>query len=251
LDEHRGAFVPAVWYLDPKYKDKVDLKQCWFPGFHGEVGGGVAGPVDRNHLAIDDITLAWMCDQIDGLLTFDEEASINILGEIKESVKWGVLRESDPSGGIWNLSVAGGNSVLRTPGSYHKRQAQKTLKSDGYTTNETMHPSIKLLIDEPSANYFPPALDSRKYLRMVKTPRWKFVDKSKSGQGAIWTQPSTKPGKDVIEIKEHIIRERPDRNNFEAKLLPVAVQDMLHRRNLEEFDKMYQSQSSLDHEESF
>ncbi|PMD19920.1 hypothetical protein NA56DRAFT_574685, partial [Hyaloscypha hepaticicola] len=71
LDEHRGAFTPAIWYLEPKFKDKVNLKQCWFPGYHGEVGGGVAGPLGRNRLAIEDITLAWMCDQVDGLLTFD------------------------------------------------------------------------------------------------------------------------------------------------------------------------------------
>jgi len=250
LDEHRGAFVPAIWYLDPQFKDKIDLKQCWFPGFHGEVGGGVVGPVGRNHLAVEDITLAWMCDQIDGLLTFDVEASKNILGEIKENVKWGLSRESDPSGGIWNLSVAGGNSILRTPGSYHNRQAPKTSNSEGYTTNETMHPSIKLLIDNPEAKYFPPALDSRTSMKMVKTPKWKFIDKSESGQGASWTRPCKKPEKAVIEIKEHVIRERPGRNNFEAKLLPVAVQDMLHRRNLEEFEKMYQSQSSLDYEES-
>ena len=214
------------------------------------MGGGVVGPVGRNHLAVEDITLAWMCDQIDGLLTFDVEASKNILGEIKENVKWGLSRESDPSGGIWNLSVAGGNSILRTPGSYHNRQAPKTSNSEGYTTNETMHPSIKLLIDNPEAKYFPPALDSRTSMKMVKTPKWKFIDKSESGQGASWTRPCKKPEKAVIEIKEHVIRERPGRNNFEAKLLPVAVQDMLHRRNLEEFEKMYQSQSSLDYEES-
>ena len=249
LDEHRGAFVPAIWYLEPDFKDKVDLKQCWFPGFHGEVGGGVAGPVGRNHLAVEDVTLAWMCDQIDGILTFDEEASKNIMGEIKENVKWALSRESDPSGGIWNLSVAGGNSVLRTPGSYSKGHT-RTLNPERYTTNETMHPSIKLLIDNPEAKYFPPALDSRTSLKMLKLPKWKFIDQSESGEGASWIRPSTKSGKAVIEIKEHVIRERPDRNNFEARLLPVAVQDMLHRRNLEEFDKMYQSQTSLDYEES-
>jgi Uncharacterized alpha/beta hydrolase domain (DUF2235) len=250
LDEHRGAFSPAIWYLEPKFKDKVDLKQCWFPGFHGEVGGGVAGPLGRTYLAIEDITLAWMCDQVDGLLTFDDKVSRNILGEIKENVKWGVARENDPTGFLYNLSVAGGSLLLRAPGSYHKGTAHKKTKSEEYTTNETMHPSIKLLIDQPGANYFPAALDSRTTLKMVKIPRWSFIDKSISGQGAFWTRPCTTPGKAAIEVKEHIIKERPDRNNFEAKLLPVAVQDMLYRRNLEEFDKMYQSQSSLDREES-
>lgn len=245
LDEHRGAFIPAIWYLEPKFKDKVDLKQCWFPGFHGEVGGGVAGPLGRNRLAIEDITLAWMCDQVDGLLTFDEEASRNILGEIKGNVKWGVTRENDPTDFLWKLSVAGGSLLLRTPGSYHRGLARKTSKVEEYTTNETMHPSVKLLIDDPGANYFPAALDSRTTLKMAKIPKWKFIDKSESGQGALWTRLCTKAGKDAIEVKEHVIKERPDMNNFEVKLLPIAVQDMLYRRNLEDFDKMFQSQSSL------
>jgi hypothetical protein len=227
--------------LEPKFKDKVDLKQCWFPGFHGDVGGGYAGPVERNHLAIEDITLAWMCDQVDGLLAFDEEESRNILGEIKEKVEWGVTMEKDPTGFLYTLGVAG-SSISRTPGAYHKVLANKALKpDDDYTTNETMHPSIKLLIDDPDANYFPKALDARTTLKMVTTPRWKFIDYSKSGQGAFWQRPAVqsklgraKTTRRELNIKEHVIKERNDGNNFEAKLLPVAVRDMLYRRNREE-----------------
>jgi Uncharacterized alpha/beta hydrolase domain (DUF2235) len=248
IDEHRGAFTPTIWYLEPKFKGKVDLKQCWFPGFHGDVGGGVAGPVGRNHLAIEDITLAWMCDHVDGILTFDEEESRNILGEIKENVEWGVTMEKDPTGFLYTLGVAG-SSIPRTPGSYHKVLANRVSKSDGdNTTNETMHPSIKLLIDDPEVNYFPKALDARTTLNMVTTPRWKFVDYSESGWGAVWTRPSVKqrsgklltarPAQQEISIKEHVIKECNDRNNFEAKLLPVAVRDMLYRRNREELDHL-------------
>jgi hypothetical protein len=196
---------------------------------------------------VEDITLAWMCDQVDGLLTFDEEESRNILGEMKENVKWSVMRESDPTGGFWNLSVAGGSVLQRTPGSYHKSTADTSKKAE-FTTNETIHPSVKLLIDNLEGDYFPLGLESTTTLKMVKIPRWKFVDKSGSGQGAVWTRPTvlSKSGKSTIEVKEHVIRERPDGNNFEAKLLPVAVQDMLNRRNLEEFDKMYQSSFNCD-----
>jgi hypothetical protein len=232
LDEPRGAFTPAIWYLEPKFKDKVDLKQCWFSGFHGEVGGGVAEPLGRHHLAIEDITLAWMCDQVDGLLTFDEQVSRNVLGEIKENVKWGVTRENDPTGGIWNLSVAGGRFVLRTPGSYHKEPTYKTSAPE---------------VDIPEANYFPAALNARTNSNQLKIPKWNFIDKSESGEGGFWERPAV-PGMTSIAIKEHVIKERPDRNNFEARLLPVRVQDMLYRRNLEEFDKMYAS--STDFEES-
>ena len=248
LDEHRGAFTPAIWYLEPKFKDKVNLKQCWFPGYHGEVGGGVAEPLGRSHLAIEDITLAWMCDQVDGLLTFDWNVSRNVLGEIRENVKWGVTREDDPSGGIWNLSVAGGRSLRRTPGSYHKKPNHKRWKSRReYTTNETIHPSVKLLVNVPEANYFPLGLDCGTTWKMLRIPRWNYIDKSDTGEGGFWTR-SAVLGKPSITIKEHVVRERPDKINFEAKLLPVAVQDMLHRRNLAEYDKMYAS--SADYEES-
>lgn len=225
----------------------MDLKQCWFPGYHGEVGGGVAGPAGRNYLAVEDVTLAWMCDQVDGLITFDEEESRNILGEVEENVKWSLWRESDPTGGIWNLSVAGGSVQQRAPGSYHQ-SLPGALKTEQITTNETIHPSAKLLIDDSKGTYFPLGLDSRTTLKMIKVPRWKFVDKSDSGQGAVWTRPAVhaKSGKGMIEVREHVIKERLDRNNFEAKLLPVAVQDMLYRRNLDEFDKMYQSSFNCD-----
>jgi len=249
IDEHRGAFTPSIWYLEPKFRGKVDLKQCWFPGFHGDVGGGVAGPLGRNHLAIEDITLAWMCDQVDGLLTFDEEESRNILGEIKEKVEWGVTMEKDPTGFLYTLGVAG-SSISRTPGSYHKVHANKTLTADDdYTTNETIHPSIKLLIEDPEANYFPKALDARTTLNMVKIPRWKFVDNSECGQGALWRRPAGqnklgKTSRAELDIKEHVIKEWKGRNNFEARLLPVAVRDKLYWRNRDELDNVHQKSSA-------
>jgi hypothetical protein len=207
------------------------------------VGGGVAGPLGRNHLAIEDITLAWMCDQVDGLLSFDEEESRNILGEIKEKVEWGVTMEKDPTGFLYTLGVAG-SSILRTPGSYHKAPASKISKlEDDYITNETMHSSIKLLIDDPEAKYFPKTLEARTALNMVKIPRWEFIDNSESGQGAFWSRPAVKHklGRTTINIKEHVIKEWHNRNNFEAKLLPVAVQDRLNRRNRGELEKLYRN----------
>jgi hypothetical protein len=184
-----------------------------------------------------------MCDQVDGLLTFDEEESSNILGEIKEKVGWGVKIDKDPTGFLYTLGVAG-SSMLRTPGSYHKVPVSKTSKpEDGHTTNETIHPSIKLLIDDPDAEYFPKALDAHTDLKMVKIPRWRFIDNSESGRGAFWHRPAVKDklGNTTINIKEHVIKAWYNRNNFEARLLPRAVQDRLYRRNHEELGKLYQS----------
>lgn len=50
LDETRPPFSPAVWERLPN--DLTDLRQCWFPGNHGNVGGGWP---DQN---IANITLA-------------------------------------------------------------------------------------------------------------------------------------------------------------------------------------------------
>ncbi|KAK3356622.1 peptidoglycan binding domain-containing protein [Lasiosphaeria hispida] len=56
LDEPRFAFRPALW--EQPDKKRANLKQVWFPGNHGGIGGGW---YDQQ---IADITLAWMCDQL-------------------------------------------------------------------------------------------------------------------------------------------------------------------------------------------
>ncbi|AEO69738.1 uncharacterized protein THITE_2053906 [Thermothielavioides terrestris NRRL 8126] len=56
LDEPRYAFRPSLWERMPGSTTK--LKQVWFPGNHGNVGGGW---YDQQ---MSDITLAWMCDQL-------------------------------------------------------------------------------------------------------------------------------------------------------------------------------------------
>ncbi|KAL8320947.1 hypothetical protein RB597_007290 [Gaeumannomyces tritici] len=57
LDEPRDAFKPALWERRSD-NNKTKLKQVWFPGNHGGVGGGWW---DQQ---IADITLTWMCDQL-------------------------------------------------------------------------------------------------------------------------------------------------------------------------------------------
>ncbi|KAK4237622.1 hypothetical protein C8A03DRAFT_15863 [Achaetomium macrosporum] len=59
LDEPRYAFRPSLWERIPG--STTNLKQVWFPGNHGNVGGGW---YDQQ---ISDITLAWMCDQLSTL----------------------------------------------------------------------------------------------------------------------------------------------------------------------------------------
>ncbi|EHK97522.1 hypothetical protein M7I_6732 [Glarea lozoyensis 74030] len=77
LDEHRGSFSPTLWYI-PETDDETLLKetrlvQCWFPGYHANIGGGTTGE-GKDDNDIDEITFAWMCDLVKPYLTFDREA---------------------------------------------------------------------------------------------------------------------------------------------------------------------------------
>lgn len=40
LDEPRPPFSPSVWERNVKNKNSTDLRQVWFPGNHGNIGGG-------------------------------------------------------------------------------------------------------------------------------------------------------------------------------------------------------------------
>lgn len=40
LDEHRLPFSPTVWERTLDNRKSTDLRQVWFPGNHGNVGGG-------------------------------------------------------------------------------------------------------------------------------------------------------------------------------------------------------------------
>ncbi|GAA4699176.1 hypothetical protein GCM10023215_42080 [Pseudonocardia yuanmonensis] len=64
LDELRGAFRPTLW--DPPAPGQ-DVRQVWFPGDHGDVGGGYA------EKGLSDAALAWMAAQATHL-TFELSA---------------------------------------------------------------------------------------------------------------------------------------------------------------------------------
>lgn len=180
LDEHRAAFAPALWHLDPSYLSPrtPNLKQCWFPGFHETVGGcggdDRANAKDRTDIA--DITLAWMCDQVDGLLSFNDTAVADFLGyntggdesTLKKSTTTttasgshlATTKPSQPTLAAGELVVAILTSLadlilyvsglllkdvddtpaIRTPGQYHKTLEPNT---SVFATNESMHPSIQ------------------------------------------------------------------------------------------------------------
>ncbi|KAF4540365.1 uncharacterized protein LTHEOB_9036 [Lasiodiplodia theobromae] len=251
LDEHRGAFKPTLWYLDDKFiedKKYPNLKQCWFPGFHESIGGG---DTLLNHWLtkmlpeseMHDITLAWMCDQIDGLVHFDGEACRKILlGDDADRVNWATAYEVDVvnlSLQIFRLNILGG-SRIRTPGMYHVNNAQWAAR-----TNETMHPSVHYRIEATRRQwvpYDPPALGGNlgfnvPLLPQVGTPRWRW-EASATGNGAVWVRPAVPalwplhPREEPRrELSEWVIREVHGKTNFEAALLPPRLKQRLRRRN--------------------
>lgn len=73
IDETRMPFQAAVWRA-PKFRRYPDdaVEQVWFPGAHGDVGGGcvdhLAAPWQRQSghgLALDDLTLDWMVRRLE------------------------------------------------------------------------------------------------------------------------------------------------------------------------------------------
>lgn len=236
-----------MWDLEPEFRDSVDLRQCWFPGWHADIGGGCETSATEEQRAIDDASLAWMCDQVDGLVTFDVEAAALTIRQVKETAEWTAERTlRDPCSVMYSLSL-GGSSILRTPGSYHNVLENEAVDPMvDYTTRERMHPSIQLRIESKRLNYYPPALDIQKSMTLATKPKWEFQDQSSTGNGARWVRRKveaqsnifggTLPAQREIVIKEYVIRERPGKNNFEMKLLPKAQREKLAARNQKELN---------------
>lgn len=223
---------------------KVDLRQCWFPGYHCDIGGGWFTSATENQRNIDQHSLAWMCDQIDGLVSFDLEAAELTLPKVDPTAQWSGAMTVDPITTFYSTDLGGG-SKHRTPGSYHHGELTKEEPDPekDNSTVERMHPCVQLRIEAQEYGYFPKALDERKAWFSINTPRWTFVDRSNIGDGARWVRPKieaqkkwlkTLPLENQIEIKEHIIKEIPGMNNFEVGLLPKEVKEKLDHRNRNE-----------------
>ncbi|MFC5141894.1 DUF2235 domain-containing protein [Actinomycetospora rhizophila] len=61
LDERRGPYVPSLWPTPPPDRHTT-FAQVWFPGGHGDVGGGGSGT------ALSDGALRWMLDELDATI---------------------------------------------------------------------------------------------------------------------------------------------------------------------------------------
>lgn len=61
LDERRGPYVPSMWSTPPAGRH-ASFAQVWFPGGHGDVGGG------KPDADLSDGALRWMADELDATI---------------------------------------------------------------------------------------------------------------------------------------------------------------------------------------
>ncbi len=85
MDERRLKFKPALLVQDKKQDERnlEDIKEVFFCGNHGDVGGGWAAPGDNDDddesndpVQLSDLTLEWMISELQGLETEDEAEKI-------------------------------------------------------------------------------------------------------------------------------------------------------------------------------
>lgn len=55
LDERRKHFRPVIWKSTNRCPPRSRMKQCWFMGTHGDVGGG-----NPNGIGLSNLSLIWM-----------------------------------------------------------------------------------------------------------------------------------------------------------------------------------------------
>ncbi|KAF7979874.1 hypothetical protein HWV62_40649 [Athelia sp. TMB] len=179
LDERRASFYPTLWSLptgkEPYDRDfiyiggarKCNLKQCWFPGDHSDVGGSHA---DAKRGDFSDIALAWMVDQCRGLLAFDEPASFLVPNSLWAAQPIHDFRFTDVSGLAGTRYRAPGEYVDPNPGG---KAAHHSL------TNETIHPSVRMRFLKSATvkpAWAPVALNGFRLTRTTGTPpRWEWV----------------------------------------------------------------------------
>ncbi|TCL74709.1 DUF2235 domain-containing protein [Rhizobium sp. BK251] len=80
LDEIRQSFIPTLW----EGNATSDLKQLWFPGAHGDVGGGYG------HCGLSDGALYWMIEEATAAGLFFRQ---NVLQQLKPDAR-GLLHNS-------------------------------------------------------------------------------------------------------------------------------------------------------------
>jgi hypothetical protein len=269
LDEHRGSFTPTLWYI-PNTEEKALLKetrlvQCWFPGYHANIGGGTTGE-GKDDNDIDEITFAWMCDLVKPYLTFDREAIKLIIpsktdlppvkfhmgkrtqtdsktGSKKTAVKkatkhvelmanYATSKLDDTYGISWK---AAGGDVRRQPREI-KPLGDENKTLEGVDTRECIHPCVAYREVYSGGAHRCPSLAP------VKTGGWLYptVDtkwehrRGKDGNGFVWVKHDNLKGVEGPEIPQYVIPKYNDEDgigSLERVLMPDAYMAILDEAN--------------------
>lgn len=187
LDERRSSFSPAVWEKMPG--NQTRLRQVWFPGVHGNVGGGY----DDQEIA--NITLAWMMSQIrefvdmnlDYVLDQQDATEAYYERSGQRPRPWSFGKIYDSMAGVYAL----GGATTRTPGRYYVVDPQNGRETDIplRDTHEYIHASVRSRVrlkgpgSDDKGTYAPRALED-----------WKLVveydDEGYDGRGKRRTRPN-------------------------------------------------------------
>ncbi|PCG90847.1 protein of unknown function DUF2235 [Penicillium occitanis (nom. inval.)] len=183
IDERRLTFPPTLWHATTGAPAK-DLRQCWFPGIHGNIGGGADDPTApaNDHGEIGDITFAWMVDNLSGMLTFEEEAikyfieqyqNSHIENTAKGSInEWGCGPIISNFAGLQGAFFRLLGKKDRTPGGY-PRDAGDGVEG---ATNEYFHPIVRIRKLKVN-NYNPASLAGFKLEEPDGGSGWKWAKK--------------------------------------------------------------------------
>ena len=96
IDERRVKFKASLFSQEQNEADEMpdDITEVWFPGNHGDVGGGwnptsnerdaVHGNVCDDHFQLSDIALKWMMDEVEAVEEARKESSDRIAWNVKK-----------------------------------------------------------------------------------------------------------------------------------------------------------------------
>ncbi|KAH7459120.1 hypothetical protein FOMA001_g20263 [Fusarium oxysporum f. sp. matthiolae] len=149
LDEYRTAFQPTMCCIPkndnktPKNDNKTVLRQVWFPGNHGDVGGGWADG------QIATISLAWMADQLTSLgveFSTPEMQRIFFADESTAEVRnWGMGKIHKSHGPTTWLDKI--HNPIRLAKNCRRKPGMPEFGDGiggGFETKESIHPSVRM-----------------------------------------------------------------------------------------------------------
>ncbi|KAI1390673.1 uncharacterized protein F4822DRAFT_426522 [Hypoxylon trugodes] len=151
IHEHRHNFRPIVWKCVNDELKSSSLEQCWFAGYHADVGGG------RKDEALAHISLAWMIHKLD-------KAGVEFKDTIFQhppSYRGWTLGNPEPQDE--DLTRQGGDPSCEDEDSTHQRRASAHRIRDSMTRRFWFHGSW---IRKPRIQFWTP----NKHLEMVNPP---------------------------------------------------------------------------------